>query len=137
MLLKLSICFQRVKGEECESSWAFSTTGSLEGQYFNKTGTLTSFSAQQLVDCTKEYGNNGCEGGFMDNAFKYLMDYGAEKESDYPYTAQVSSNFDSCDCQGCIHMGSFKFQFSLGFVTSCYVIINIYIAINHRQAKIT
>ena len=34
-------------------------------------------------------------------------------------------------------MVSFKLQFSLGFVTSCYVIMNIYIAWTIDKLKIT
>merc|ERR1712230_240439 len=46
---------------QCGSCWAFSTVGGLEGAWEIGTGTLTSMSEQQFVDCSKA--NSGCYGG--------------------------------------------------------------------------
>jgi len=82
----------------CGSCWSFSTTGSLEGAYSIKYGTLKSFSEQELVSCdTTDY---GCNGGWMDTAFDWVKsNKGLASEDDYPY-ASSSGTAPACKTSG-------------------------------------
>ena len=53
-------------------------------------------SEQEFVDCTRntkanlalfgqKYGNLGCNGGWMENAWNFSRDWGTPTDADYPY----------------------------------------------------
>merc|ERR1711998_791884 len=90
---------------QCGSCWAFSTTGSVEGAYQIATGQLKSFSEQELVDCAGSYGNQGCNGGLMDDGFKYIEAKGDALESTYAYTGKTGTCSTSKQAQTAIPAG--------------------------------
>mmetsp|Transcript_32890 Transcript_32890/g.92428 ORF Transcript_32890/g.92428 Transcript_32890/m.92428 type:complete len:344 (+) Transcript_32890:96-1127(+) len=73
---------------QCGSCWAFSTTGALEGALAIASGKLVPLSEQQLVDCSKKFGENGCGGGSMDGGFQYAESTGFCTEDSYKYKAK-------------------------------------------------
>merc|ERR1739848_29583 len=89
---------QKVKDQgQCGSCWAFSAVASSESAKFLTVGTLGDFSESQLVDCSGSYGNQGCNGGLMDNAFNYYKANAICTEASYPYVARDGS----CKASSC------------------------------------
>jgi len=79
---------------QCGSCWSFSTTGGLEGAWQINSGSLTSMSEQQFVDC--DHSSMGCNGGSMSTAFSWAKSENVCTESSYPYTAKDGSCKTSC-----------------------------------------
>ena len=66
--------------------WAFSAVASAEGIHQLTTGKLISLSEQELVDCDTKGVDQGCEGGLMDDAFKFIIqNNGLNTEANYPF----------------------------------------------------
>lgn len=76
--------------QTCGSCYAFAVSMSVEGQVFRRTGKVVQLSAQQIVDCSVEFGNSGCTGGSLRTTLKYLSSRGLMRNVDYPYESEVS-----------------------------------------------
>ncbi|KAG5222050.1 senescence-specific cysteine protease SAG [Salix suchowensis] len=71
---------------QCGCCWAFSAVAAMEGINQLTTGKLISLSEQELVDCDTKGENHGCNGGLMDEAFKFIIqNKGLTTEANYPY----------------------------------------------------
>lgn len=89
----------------CGSCWSFSTTGGLEGAYYLAHGTGTSLSEQNLVSCDGV--DQGCNGGWMDDAFAWTKKNGGLcAEADYPYTSGTTGTDGTCETSCSIVSGS-------------------------------
>ena len=83
---------------QCGSCWAFSAVGSMEGQHALKSGELRNLSESQIVDCDVNASDQGCNGGWMDGAFKYAIKEGMEAERYYPYEpVDANCTYDKSD----------------------------------------
>lgn len=69
--------------EQCGSCFAFGQMQNIEQEYFLQTGKQIELSVQQLIDCSTDYGNYGCDGGNFAPTFEYSIDY--HNESWYVY----------------------------------------------------
>jgi len=83
----------------CGSCWAFSTTEGVESAVFQATGSLPpALSTEQLVDCEKQ--DDGCDGGDIPEAVRYLKRKGMATDSEYPDTSSRKGKTHRCTWDG-------------------------------------
>lgn len=74
---------------QCGSCYSFGSLAALESRLIILKGASKSIdlSEQQIVDCSKSYGNNGCEGGTGSAVYNYIAKNGVTTEAKCPYVA--------------------------------------------------
>ncbi|XP_072418128.1 procathepsin L-like [Chiloscyllium punctatum] len=76
---------------QCRTSWAFSATGAIEGQWAKRHGNLVSLSEQNLIDCGP---TPGCYGYSAPGAFEIVIQFGGINSAEtYPY---IGKHGDYC-----------------------------------------
>merc|ERR1711998_171546 len=75
----------------CAACYTFATNAAIEGQYFISTGRkMPELSDQEILSCSRPFGNHGCIGGNMEKSYHYIMSAqeqrgGVTLAKDYPY----------------------------------------------------
>uniref|UniRef100_M4BVA6 Cysteine protease n=1 Tax=Hyaloperonospora arabidopsidis (strain Emoy2) TaxID=559515 RepID=M4BVA6_HYAAE len=95
---------------QCGSCWAFSAVAAMESAYALSTGTLESFSEQELVDCTLGGIDTCNHGGEMSEGYQEIIDHHGgkiDRETDYEYTAESTGVCNAKDYKAVGHFTAF------------------------------
>ncbi|KAM3140910.1 hypothetical protein pb186bvf_006921 [Paramecium bursaria] len=72
---------------QCGSCWAFSAVAAIEAAHAHNKNAVY-LSEQEIVDCAtvaNGYESEGCNGGWMDDGFRYAIKNKVATEQEYPY----------------------------------------------------
>lgn len=78
----------RTQTTSCNAGYAMSVSGVLESFVQKYRSQSVPLSPQQILDCSINFGNQGCRGGYADKALDYIAQIGISTEHDYPYMAR-------------------------------------------------
>lgn len=82
---------------QCGSCWTFASTAVAEAAWAMKTGTLLSFSEQELLDCAANGARTCATGGAMQDSWNWWIGSGSTRRSPmtgaaYPYTTNSDAS---------------------------------------------
>jgi len=72
---------------ECSDGYAWISAVAMNANYYLKKERPIAFqfSPQTYIDCSANFGNQGCGGGTHENSYKYSAQYGIDTLVNYPY----------------------------------------------------
>jgi len=73
---------------QCISDWAFAAVAAVESAVLIQNLSTDYFAEQQLVDCASSTGSSGCDGGWVNSAFRYMREKGITTVQQYPYVGK-------------------------------------------------
>jgi len=77
---------------QCGSCWAMTVVAAVESACYILTHNLTMWSTQALMDCSSAAGNQGCNGGYIDQSFTWIEKHPLPEDACYPYTAESGTS---------------------------------------------
>lgn len=83
----------------CGCCWAIAVVGVAEAINAMNTGYLQQLSSQNIIDCATRplYNSDGCNGGFLDEAYIYVIKNGISPEYYYPFKGVKSATCKQFD----------------------------------------
>src|SRR5581483_6221826 len=69
----------------CGSCYAFASADAVASFNAIQTGELHELSQEDIIACSWAYGNYGCDGGWITQAFQYVIEHGLDSLLSYPY----------------------------------------------------
>jgi cathepsin B len=101
-------CVHAIRNQaQCGSCWAFAASETLSDRFCIATSGKTNIilSPQDLVSCDKS--DYGCEGGYLDHSWQYLVNTGIVSDDCLPYTSG-SGSVAACPQTGKCKKGTWK-----------------------------
>ena len=79
---------------QCGSCWAFGATEALSDRFAIETSYDVILSPQHLVSC--DNGNYGCNGGYLNKAWAFMVSTGVMTDECFPYTSGTTGQDGPC-----------------------------------------
>ena len=101
-------CVHAIRDQaSCGSCWAFAASEALSDRFCIATGSKTNIilSPQDLVSCDKT--DYGCDGGYLDKSWQYLVSTGIVSEACLPYSSG-SGSVAACPKTGVCKSGKWQ-----------------------------